>query len=231
MHIGSAGSGAMPAFKDTDAYGIIRAIVLFKVIGFFAVVGVVCCAIYIWNFKDNPWLILGITIGFAAVGAYCLDTGLEHLFNKVSDLCELGEGTKDPVRMKKKAQTLFWVLENAPCYSRSLNVKGRLAEQIALGLLGVPMGKTVDDPWHMDSYQQLADSAFHCACQLEVLRTTGGNQALIHNNEMRYDEALKAIKSKMPEFKHRCTWFQKLLMNVFLVYGCLLSVFLCLAAG
>lgn len=241
MRIGSTGTGAMPAFKDTDAYGLLRAIVLFKVVGIMAAIGVVFCAIYMWKFGKNPqiflgitfgpWTMLGITVGLTALGALCLDTGLDHLFKKIEDQCELGEGTKDPVRMKMKAQTLYWVFENAPCICRSLNVKGRMVEQAALFVLRVKAGKTIDDPSHMDSYQLLAHSAFECAGQLEVLRRNGANQTLIHNNEMRYDEALKAIKSKMPDFKHRCTWIEKAVMNVCLVYGCLLSVVLCLAAG
>ena len=227
-----AGGGAeLCPFRQSAAYSLLRAISFLKLLGTLATLIVVLCAVRMWGDESHPWLFLCITIGSTALAAMCLEGGLNHSFNKIEGFCDLALGTRDPRDMKCYSETLYWLLKKPPCWNRSLNAKGAFIERVFLVLLWVSPGRTDDDPSHLDSYVELAKSCFDCSCDLEVLRSRpGSDQVSIQNCEYRFEKAIRTIKGIMPEFKTRCTWMQRILINLFVVYGCLLSGVLCLSA-
>lgn len=227
----AGGGAALCPFRQSAAYSLLRAISFLKLLGTLATLIVVLCAVHMCGDGSNPWLVLWVTIGATALAAICLEGGLNHSFNKIEGFCDLALGTKDPRDMKRYSETLYWLLKKPPCWNRSLDAKGALIERVFLVLLWVPQGRTDDDPRHLDCYVELAKSCFDCSCELEVLRSRSGSDMVsIQNNEYRFDQAIRTIKGIIPEFKTGCTWMQKILLNFFVVYGCLLAVVLCLTS-
>jgi hypothetical protein len=221
----------MPAFKESDAYGILSLISLLKSLGLLSTLVVVGCALHMIGDGSNPMLVLWATIGGTAVAVMSLNWGLDYAFGKVEGMADTAEGATDPVKMQRKAATLYWILKKPPCFLKTLDVKGRMVERVLLWLMMVPAARPEDDPEHMDLYQGLAYSAFGAAGELQLLRSSGGDRLAIQDQEHRYDQALKTIKGKMADFRNRCTWMQKTQVNLFVVYGALLSIILCLCSN